>query len=69
MNEEGLRFDPTILTSGGKQYIEIERNSKIERLIIDEVIMQAYCIASRATTCWKAYCNKDLQILLIIKDL
>ncbi|KAM4064122.1 serine/threonine-protein kinase [Hirsutella rhossiliensis] len=38
MNKEMLGFDPTIITSGGQQYIEIERNDKTERLIIDDVM-------------------------------
>lgn len=28
MNEEMLGFDPTIVTTGGQKYIEIERNGQ-----------------------------------------
>ncbi|KAH7131159.1 hypothetical protein EDB81DRAFT_696442 [Dactylonectria macrodidyma] len=68
MNEEGLGFDSTIITSGDEQYIEIERNGKTERLIIGEVMTRARCIAGRATTCWKAHRNEDPQTPLVIKD-
>ncbi|PFH56712.1 hypothetical protein XA68_16116 [Ophiocordyceps unilateralis] len=68
MNEEELGFDPTIVTSNGERYIEIERDGQIERLIVDIVVMHARCIAGRATTCWKAYRKEDSQTPLIIKD-
>lgn len=68
MNEDGLGFDPTIITSGGQRYIEIERDGQIERLIIDKVMKRAPCIAGRATTCWKAHCKEDPQTPLVIKD-
>ncbi|KJK78325.1 hypothetical protein H634G_06498 [Metarhizium anisopliae BRIP 53293] len=68
MNEEMLGFDPTIVTTGGQKYIEIERNNKTERLIIDEVMKRAPCIAGRATTCWKAHHNDDPHNPLVIKD-
>ncbi|KAH6977655.1 serine/threonine-protein kinase Sgk2 [Ilyonectria destructans] len=68
MNEEMLGFDPTIITSGDQQYIEIERNDKIECLIIDEVMKRARCIAGRATTCWRAHGKEDPQTPLVIKD-
>lgn len=68
MNEEALGFDPTIIRSGGEQYIEIERDGRTERLIIDEVMKRARCIAGRATTCWKAHRKEDPQTPLVIKD-
>ncbi|KAI1502468.1 hypothetical protein F5X99DRAFT_417824 [Biscogniauxia marginata] len=39
------RFNPTIITSGGKQYIEIDRNGRRERLIINAVIRHTPYIA------------------------
>ena len=51
MNEEQLGFDPTILTSDGKRYIEIVRNDQTERLILNKLIKRVRYIASRATTC------------------
>ncbi|KAK0612607.1 hypothetical protein B0T17DRAFT_649038 [Bombardia bombarda] len=68
MNEEQLGFDPTIITSGGEQYIEIQRNNQIERLIIDKRIKRAPCIVGRATTCWKAHRKEDPHTPLVIKD-
>ena len=45
MNEERLRFDPTILILDGKRYIEVVRNGQTERLILDEPMKRARCIA------------------------
>ncbi|KUI73048.1 hypothetical protein VM1G_08192 [Cytospora mali] len=69
MNNEQLGFDPTIITgSGGERYIEIQRNGLRERLIIDEVMRRAPCVAGRATTCWKAHREGDTRTPLVIKD-
>jgi hypothetical protein len=69
LNEEQLGFDPTIITAGGKRYIEIERNNRTERLVIDKVIKRVPCVAGRATTCWKAHCEGDeSRVPLVIKD-
>ncbi len=68
MSEEQLGFDPTIIASGGERYIEIERNGVPERLIIDNVMRRAPCVAGRATTCWKAHHEGDTQTPLVIKD-
>ncbi|KAI9765372.1 MAG: hypothetical protein M1840_007452 [Geoglossum simile] len=69
MNEEQLGFDPTILESDGKRYIEITRNNKTECLVIIELIKRHSSVAGRATITWKAYLdgNKS-KIVLIIKD-
>ncbi|CRK29157.1 hypothetical protein HYQ45_015072 [Verticillium longisporum] len=68
MNEEELGFDPTILTANHERFIEIERNGSTERIIIDEVMLRARCIAGRATTCWKAHPEGHPGMLLVIKD-
>ncbi|KAM3497865.1 hypothetical protein MY10362_008795, partial [Beauveria mimosiformis] len=68
MNEEMLGFDPTIKICDDQPYIEIKRNNKIERLIIDEVMKRSRCIAGRATVCWKAHHKDTPQIPLVIKD-
>jgi Fungal protein kinase len=69
MNEEQLGFDPTILESDDKRFIEITRNDKIERLVIVELIKRHSSVAGRATTCWKAYRNGDeSKTVLVIKD-
>ncbi|KAI1144702.1 hypothetical protein F4825DRAFT_477323 [Nemania diffusa] len=67
MNEAQLGFDPTIM-SDGKRYIEIDRNGRRERLVIDAVIRRTPCIAGRATTCWKAHSENDPGTPLVIKD-
>ncbi len=68
MNEEELGFDPTVLTEGGKRYIEIERNGQTERLVLDGLMKRAPCIAGRATTCWKAHREEDPRTPFVIKD-
>ncbi|KAF2818207.1 hypothetical protein CC86DRAFT_337418 [Ophiobolus disseminans] len=68
MNEEQLGFDPTIITSGDKRYIEIERKNERERLVIDRVIKRVPCVAGRATTCWKVYQEDHPGTPLVVKD-
>ena len=68
MSEEQLGFDPTIITSGDKRYIDVELNGQTKRLIIDRRMKRAPCIAGRATTCWKAHFEGDQETLLVIKD-
>ena len=69
MNEEQLGFDPTISESDGKRYIEIIRNDQRERLVLDEFMKRASCVAGRATTCWKAYRDGEKSMMpLVVKD-
>ncbi|KAK2471116.1 hypothetical protein H9L39_17347 [Fusarium oxysporum f. sp. albedinis] len=68
MNEEQLGFDPTTMTANGERFIEVNRNGSTERIIIDEMLQRAPCIAGRATTCWKAHPKGRSEILLVIKD-
>ncbi|KAI1770974.1 hypothetical protein F4818DRAFT_430766 [Hypoxylon cercidicola] len=68
MNGEQLGFDPTIITSYDRRYIEIERNGSLERLIIDGVIKRATRMTGRATTCWLAHNEKTPDEPLVIKD-
>ncbi|KAL2049868.1 hypothetical protein ABVK25_009852 [Lepraria finkii] len=69
MNEEQLGFDLTILTSDDKRYIEVVRNEQTERLVLDELMKRAPCVAGRATTCWKAHREGDSSKKpLVIKD-
>ncbi|KAK8002315.1 zinc-binding oxidoreductase CipB [Apiospora arundinis] len=68
MDEVELGFDPSIKTSNGQRFIEIERDDLPERIIIDGVVQRARCIAGRATTCWKAHCEGKPQKPLVIKD-
>ena len=50
MNNKQLRFDPTFKTFDGERYIEIERDGKTKRIIIDAIMKRAPCVAGRATT-------------------
>lgn len=68
MSEEQLGFDPTIITANGQQFIEIEREGRRERLILDEVMRPARCIAGRATTCWRAHREADPHTPIVVKD-
>lgn len=69
MNRKQLGFDPSILESDGKRYIEIVRNHQKERLLLIKVLKRHASVAGRATTCWKAYCEGDeSKRPLVIKD-
>ncbi|TPX23944.1 hypothetical protein DIZ76_013287 [Coccidioides immitis] len=69
MSREQLGFDPTIVATGTERYIEIEKDGTKERLIIDRIVGRARCVAGRATTCWKAYCETDKsRTPLVVKD-
>ncbi|KAF3346064.1 mRNA export factor rsm1 [Verticillium dahliae VDG2] len=68
MSDEELGFDSTIVTANHERFIEIKRNGSRERIIIDEVMLRARCIAGRATTCWKAHPEGHPETVLIIKD-
>ncbi|PGG99670.1 hypothetical protein AJ79_08444 [Helicocarpus griseus UAMH5409] len=68
MSLEQLGFDPTIITISDKRYIEIEKDGRKERLVIDNVIGRSRCIAGRATTCWKVHRDDDPQTPLVVKD-
>ncbi|KAI1362296.1 hypothetical protein F5Y08DRAFT_341741 [Xylaria arbuscula] len=68
MDDEALGFDPTIIKSEHQQYIEIQQDTKSERLILDKVIRSAHSIVGRATICWKAYLEGDKSKPFVIKD-
>ncbi|KFY03126.1 hypothetical protein V490_00273 [Pseudogymnoascus sp. VKM F-3557] len=69
MNKTQLGFDPTILEADGERYIEIMRHGRKERLVIDETMKRAGCVAGCATTCWKAHlADDDTRAPLVIKD-
>ncbi|KAK4095776.1 hypothetical protein N658DRAFT_570173 [Parathielavia hyrcaniae] len=63
-----LGFDPTITTARGERFIEIIRGGSTERLVLDETMKRARCIAGRATTCWKAHRQDDPDTLFVVKD-
>ncbi|KAM0286950.1 hypothetical protein ACHAQH_000634 [Verticillium albo-atrum] len=68
MSEDELGFDPTVMIENTERFIEIKRHGLTERIIIDEVMQRARCIAGRATTCWKAHPKGRPEVLLVIKD-
>ncbi|KAI0798397.1 hypothetical protein GGR55DRAFT_672294, partial [Xylaria sp. FL0064] len=68
MDDAALGFDPTIMKSKRWQYIEIQQDTKTERLILDKVIRSAHSIVGRATICWKAYLEGDKSKPFVIKD-
>ncbi|KZF22629.1 hypothetical protein L228DRAFT_268018 [Xylona heveae TC161] len=69
MSREQLGFDPSIIELDGQHFIEIGQGKQKERLIIDELIKRATCIAGRATTCWKAHREgDDSKTVFVIKD-
>lgn len=69
MDDEALGFDPTIIKSEHQQYIEIEHNTRTERLVLDKLIRSAHSIVGRATICWKAYLQGDeSKMPFVIKD-
>ncbi|EGR48810.1 uncharacterized protein TRIREDRAFT_61618, partial [Trichoderma reesei QM6a] len=71
MNKAQLGYGSTIVRSGTQRYIEIERDGRPERLILDKVIFRQACIAGRATTCWKAHRaveEGDDKRTFVIKD-
>ncbi|KAI1823925.1 hypothetical protein F4861DRAFT_549292 [Xylaria intraflava] len=69
MDDSLLGFDPTI-KSDHRQYIEIQRDGKTERLVLDGLIRPARGIVGRATICWKAHPEGDesTPLSLVIKD-
>ncbi|KAI1736688.1 hypothetical protein F4680DRAFT_468934 [Xylaria scruposa] len=69
MDDEAFGFDPTIIKSDYEQYIEIEQNNTIKRLVLDnKLIRKAHGIVGRATVCWKAYLQGNESTLFVIKD-
>jgi hypothetical protein len=70
MNDEQLGYDPSIIsTSSGTNYIEILRDGRSERLILEGLMKRSACVAGRATTCWKARREgDDTNVPLVIKD-
>ncbi|KUI65205.1 hypothetical protein VM1G_00594 [Cytospora mali] len=70
IGQADLGYDPTIRKADdGKRFIEISRNGKQERLIIQyPPILRIPCIVGRATTCWKAYSEDHPEKTLVIKD-
>ena len=69
MDDKQLGLDPTIQHSDGQRFVEITRDNQIERLILTKEIRKQAVIAGRATTCWRAYFDKDpSKESLVVKD-
>ncbi|KKK19438.1 hypothetical protein AOCH_001322 [Aspergillus ochraceoroseus] len=69
MNDEQLGFDPTISTAtNGKRYMEISRNGRQERLVLDRLMKPSSCVVGRATICWKAHLEDRPEITVVVKD-
>lgn len=68
MNDEQVGFDPTIQTVDGKRFIQIQRNGRTERLVLDKVITRSHHVSGRGTTCWKAHPENDPKVPFVIKD-
>ncbi|KUL91151.1 hypothetical protein ZTR_00757 [Talaromyces verruculosus] len=68
MDDQQLGLDPTIQTADGKRFIQIQRNRKTERLILDKVITRSHHLSGRGTTCWKAHLESKPKVPLVIKD-
>ena len=68
IDEEQLGFDPTITTEASRRIIKIQRNGKIERLVLEKLMKRAPCISGWATTCWKVYREDDPRTPLVVKD-
>jgi hypothetical protein len=67
MSEEELRFDPTIAEDGGR-YTIIQRDGRMQRLCLEDIIKQQRSVAGRATTCWKGSVADAPDQALVVKD-
>ncbi|KAF2188774.1 hypothetical protein K469DRAFT_70746 [Zopfia rhizophila CBS 207.26] len=67
MSEEELGFDSTILDDGGR-YTQIQRDGRMERLGLEELMKRQRSVAGRATTCWRGSLEDEPDGGLVIKD-
>jgi hypothetical protein len=66
MNEEELGFDRTIMEGDDTRYTEIQRDSQMERLYLEELMKRQGSVVGRATTClpdWRRICSTKRQML------
>lgn len=61
MDKQALGFDPTIVTSGGQRYIEINHEGQQKRLILGTLLSRSSGIVTRGTTCWEARIEGEPQ--------
>ncbi|KAK5999082.1 Glucose N-acetyltransferase 1 [Cladobotryum mycophilum] len=68
MDREALGFDPTIIKTWDKRYIEIDHEGQQKRLILDRLMSRSAGIVTRGTTCWEAYLEGEPQVRMVLKD-
>lgn len=69
MSEQELGLDPTIVEGRGKKCTRIQRDGKMERIVLKELIFRQRHVFGRATTCWKGHLiGSKPNNQLIIKD-
>lgn len=54
MLEQELGYDSTI-AGESRRYTSIQRDGRIERLCLEDLIKRQRSVAGRATRCWKAF--------------
>jgi hypothetical protein len=67
MSEEELGYDSTI-AGEGRRYTSIQRDGRIERLCLEDLIKRQRSVAGRATRCWKAFVEDMPNEWLVVKD-
>lgn len=55
ISDEQLGYYPTTYQANDQEFIDIIRNNRKERLILDELIRRTLRGPGRATTCWEGY--------------
>ncbi|KAH6604461.1 serine threonine- kinase sgk2 [Trichoderma cornu-damae] len=68
MDKQALGFDPTVITSGDKRYIEINHEGQQKRLILGTLLSRSSGIVTRGTTCWEARIDGEPQATLVLKE-
>ena len=69
LDEAQLGLDPTVvIAADGQEAVEIHLGGRMERLVVDEVLVRRRCVAGRATTCWRVHLDGDPRTQLVVKD-
>ncbi|KAL7895267.1 hypothetical protein HDV64DRAFT_257549, partial [Trichoderma sp. TUCIM 5745] len=68
MDKQALGFDPTVITSGDKRYIEINHEGQQKRLILGTLLSRSSGIVTRGTTCWEARIDGEPHATLVLKE-
>jgi len=67
MSEQELGYDSTI-AGESRRYTSIQRDGRIERLCLEDLIKRQRSVAGRATRCWKAFVEDMPDWWLVVKD-